>query len=314
MSQTMSLSTSYTCSFCGHLSHDTRALAAFADESHCSQCGLSVSEGNLQMQEDLVALFSKQMRMDIPISSGSQEMPSSTHVPAAHSISQHYHHSSHVARSTFPTGPPKHDESLGHSVALNSAHEMLRLQNINPSSLTSTQLQLFENAMPEQRLRLIQIWQIFPESRDASSDPGMKRVSQSNSELCAYPSGGTAINAGGSNQSTHTDSTDDLDMCDSVHDGGNNSDGHQYAEPYMISGYEVLAQRDYELSASKNASVVNEPTTGSPYKLANDPIYRAQGHRWWEHSQSDALEYQHGTLEEMNRYAGCGLLQPRWLA
>ncbi|KAE8319601.1 hypothetical protein BDV41DRAFT_155749 [Aspergillus transmontanensis] len=227
------------------------------------------------MQEDLVALFSRQMRMDIPISSGSQEMPSSTHVPVAHSISQHYHHSSHVARCTFPTGSPKHDESLGHSVTLNSAHEMLRLQNINPSSLTSTQLQLFENAMPEQRLRLIQIWQIFPESRDASSDPGMKRV---------------------------------------MHDGGNNSDGNQYAEPYMISGYEVLAQRDYELSASKNASVVNEPTTGSPYKLANDPIYRAQGHRWWEHSQSDALEYQHGTLEEMNRYAGCGLLQPRWLA
>ncbi|KAE8163136.1 hypothetical protein BDV40DRAFT_263353 [Aspergillus tamarii] len=293
MPQTMSLSASYTCSFCGQVSHNTSALAAFADGFHCSQCGLSASEGNLQMQEDLVALFSRQMRMDIPISSGSQDMPPSTHAPVAHSISQHYHHSSHVARCTVPAGSPEPYESLGPNVTPNSAHEMLRLQSINPSSLTPTQLRLFENAMPEQQSRLVQIWRIFPESNDAPSNPRMAQVNQSNFELCAYPSGGPTINAGISHQPTHTDYTDDLDMSDSVRDEGNDGDGHQYAEPYMISGYEVLAQRDYELSASKVAPVVNEPTTGSPYKLANDPIYRAQGHRWWERSQSDTPEYQY---------------------
>ncbi|KAE8376857.1 hypothetical protein BDV26DRAFT_282352 [Aspergillus bertholletiae] len=308
----MSLSTSYTCSFCGQVSHNTSALTAFVDDSRCSQCGLSASEGNPQMQEDLVALFSRQMRMDIPISFGSQEMPQSTHRPVAYSVTQHYHHSSHVARCTLPAGLPEQDESSGPNVTLNSVHEMLRLQNINPSSLTLTQLQLFENALPEQRSRLIQIWKIFPESSDASSDPKMEGVKQSNSGLGAYSSGRAAINAGGSNQSIHY--TGDMDISDSMHDGNNDDDGHQYAEPYMISGYEVLAQRDYDLSAGKLAPVMNEPTTGSPYRLANDPIYGTQGHRWWERSQPSTLECQYSTLEEINRHAGCGLLQPTWLA
>ncbi|KNG86047.1 hypothetical protein ANOM_005809 [Aspergillus nomiae NRRL 13137] len=234
------------------------------------------------MQEDLVALFSRQMRMDIPIPSGSQEMLPAVHPPVAYSITQHYHHSSHVARCTFPAGSPEQDEPLDPNVTPSSVHEMLRLQNINPSSLTPTQLQLFENAMPEQRSRLIQIWQIFPESRDASTDPSLERVKQSSSELYAYSSGGAAINAHDSNLSAHMGYIDDLDMCDLMHDGGNDEDGHQYAEPYMISGYEVLAQRDYELCAGKIVPVMNEPTTGSPYKLSNDPIYRAQGHQWWE--------------------------------
>ncbi|KAE8348913.1 hypothetical protein BDV28DRAFT_73835 [Aspergillus coremiiformis] len=303
----MSVPTLHTCSFCGQVSHNSRALATFAGDFHCSQCDLSASEGNFQMQEDLVTLFARQMHMDMPVSFGNQEMPPSGPSPITYSITQHYHHSSHVARCPSPAGSPEQDKSLSPNMTANSIHETLRLQNINPASLSSTQLQLFKNAMPEQRSRLIQVWQICPVPNNSSSDPRAKRVDQSISELHVdAPSG--------SNQSVQLTHTDDLEMCDSMYEGDNDDDGHQYAEPYVISGYEILAQRDYELSVGKIAPVLNEPAMETPYRLANDPIYKTQGHRWWERSQADTLEYQYGTFDEMNQYGSCGFVQPKWLA
>lgn len=266
------------------------------------------------MQNDLVTLFAKQMRMDTPISSGNQEMPLHTPSPITYSITQHYHHSSHVARCPLPAGYLEQSESLSLNTAANSIYETLRLHNISPSSLSSTQLHLFENALPEQRSRLIQIWQICPEPSGASSDPRTERASQSIFELEADASCAGKSNANGPDHSAQTMYTDDLEMCDSVHDRNNDDEGHQYAEPYMISGYEILVQRDYKHSTDKLAPVVNEPTTGSPYKLASDPIYKSQGHRWWECSQSDVQEYQYGVFEEMDRYADCGFIRSKWLA
>lgn len=69
----------------------------------------------------------------------------------------------------------------------------------------------------------------------------------------------------------------------------------QYAEPYMVFGYEILAQRDYELSTRKA-----EPTTGSLYKLTTDPIYQSQ--RWWEHANPQPMEHQYGAFEQMNQH------------
>jgi hypothetical protein len=260
------------------------------------------------MQEDLVALFARQMRMDTTVSPTSQgELPSASS-PIMYSITQHYHHSSHVPRPTLPTESPEQDASP--TTVSDPINEILRLQNINPLSLSPTQLQLFENAMPEQRSRLIQIWQIFPEPGGVSNN----LRDRSKPEMYAYLSGVNVGNSSSPNQPAQTTYSADLEMCDPVHQGGIDDDGQQYAEPYMASGYEILAKRDYELSADKTLSIVNEPTTGSPYNLANDPIYGTQGHRWWERSNSDTLEYQHGAFEEMNRYAGCGLVQPGWLA
>ncbi|GAD98505.1 conserved hypothetical protein [Paecilomyces variotii No. 5] len=60
---------------------------------------------------------------------------------------------------------------------------------------------------------------------------------------------------------------DDRDDCEYTEGG---------AEPYIMSGYEALAQREYELSSK--ASLPKEPTTGNPYNPAYDPVY--QGHGW----------------------------------
>ncbi|KAF7597404.1 hypothetical protein BBP40_003651 [Aspergillus hancockii] len=302
----MSGSAMLTCMFCGQAFHNSGALAAFAEDRHCDQCGLSASEGNLKMQEDLVALFARQMRVDTPVSR--EKLPSGPS-SITYSITQHYHHSSHVTRAALPAESSKQDVSP--STASNSMNEILRLQNINPSSLSPTQLRLFENAMPEQRSRLIQIWQIYPESSGVSNK---LREYQSTTNMHAGALGVDMTSHSGSNQPAQMTYSDDFEMCDQVREGSIDDDGLQYAEPYMVSGYEILAQRDYELSADKIAPSVNEPTTGSPYKLANDPIYGTQGHRWWERSNSDTLKYQYGAFQEMNRHGDYGLVQPSWLA
>lgn len=94
-----------------------------------------------------------------------------------------------------------------------------------------------------------------------------------------------------------------MDGMDMAPEENSDEDGHQYAEPYMISGYEVLARRDYELSAQKDnaTSRRNEPTTGAPYRLASDPIYQSQ--RWWEYANPQPMEHQYGAFELMNQIA-----------
>jgi hypothetical protein len=82
-------------------------------------------------------------------------------------------------------------------------------------------------------------------------------------------------------------------MNDSVDTIGDDHGG--LAEPYMISGYD--------------AAPPEEPTTGLPYASSTDPVYQIQ--QWWEPAQAGPMESQYGAFEEMNRYAACGVVQPR---
>ncbi|KAI9923529.1 hypothetical protein MW887_008595 [Aspergillus wentii] len=269
------------------------------------QCGLSTYEGDMKMQDDLAALFSKQMSMDSMEyrEAPSHSPPSSQASPITYSITQHYHHSSHVARHvTTEDSTPK--ETLVGGTSASVIGEALRSHDIDPASLSPGQFDLFANAAPEQRSRLIQMWQICPETSKTDSFGAMDRIINESS----YQWDGLSR---------------DMEMDDLSQDkrNGDDHDGQQYAEPYMASGYELLAQRDYEISSGKavavagfnndSSSLPNEPSTGSPYKVANDPIYQSK--RWWEHAASEPIEHQYGSFEQMNRYPGRGLVQSHWL-
>ena len=212
------------------------------------------------MQEDLAALFDRQMSMGTIEAPESPEPPSpassSGPSPIMYSITQHYHHSSHVARqASEPRQPPP----VTHSTPMEmTTNDILRNHNIDPSTLSPTQIELFEHAIPEQKSRLIQMWQICPERGPSAPAP---QATSANIEDHAM------------NDMAQEDDSE-----------------QQYAEPYMLSGYEILAQRDYELSTRKA-----EPTTGSLYKLASDPIYQSQ--RWWEHTDPQPMEHQYGAFE-----------------
>ncbi|KAL4996861.1 hypothetical protein BDV10DRAFT_195637 [Aspergillus recurvatus] len=255
----MSSSILHSCPSCGHVTDISEILADFVGDPHCTQCGLSASEGNLKAQDDLVSLFNAHMSM------GPSPVPESTEVPATsspitYSVTQHYHHSAHVAQKAAVPGlaPPQDvaSPSVADNETANQVLEMLMHHGINPSSLSTSQLELFANAMSEQQSRLIQMWQICPEPSS---------IAQSQAVL-----------------------TRDLEMCISpwVPNNGDNTD--QSAEPYMLAGYGLVAH-DSETNQVNCPS--NEPTTGSPYKLFVDPVYQAGGQRWWERTQATVMEY-----------------------
>lgn len=250
------------------------------------QCGLSASESGLKLQEDLAALFDRQMTMKTveapetpePSSPSSPVSPASSSQlsPITHSISQHYHHSSHVVRQAQTAEARERPSFFGTVPMTIGTDDILRSHNIDPSTLSPRQIELFEGAIPEQKSRLIQMWQICPETADPVPHTGK-------------PAAGTCFF-----NSPYRASVEDHDMDDMVQDKDSDQDGQQYAEPYMVSGYEFLAQRDYEIS-SRQASLPSEPTTGAPYRLASDPIYQSK--RWWEHTGPQPVEHQYGTFE-----------------
>lgn len=244
------------------------------------QCGLSASESSHKLQEDLATLFDKQMNMgtvEPPETPEPSSPVSSQPSPITYSITQHYHHSAHIAQQSATTSAG----ALQSSREKTNTNDVLRSHNVDFSTLSPEQIELFERAVPEQKSRLIQIWQICPETNQAT---GLHQF------------------LGNQPQQQH----ENVPMEDCEMDMGENFTQND-AEPYMVSGYEMLAQRDYERSAQQSPTETNnkggppnEPTTGAPYKIANDPIYQSQ--RWWEHTNEQPLEHQYGVFEYMNQY------------
>ncbi|EAU31668.1 predicted protein [Aspergillus terreus NIH2624] len=222
------------------------------------------------MQEDLATLFARQMHM------GTQAPPAAPPT-VTYSISQHYHHSAHIPRKTaLEVSPPS---------AQPSAHEILQRHNISPASLSPSQLQLFENAGPEQQSRLLQVWQICAAP---ASNPSMTGT-------LSAPVGETDV---------------DMSMSGVMHTDNSSDDAQQYAEPYMIHGYEMLAPGAQDPSVGKVSPFMSEPTTGFPYKPAHDPVYQFQSQRWWERTQPALAGQQCGIIDEMDSAPGCGFMRP----
>lgn len=123
--------------------------------------------------------------------------------------------------------------------------------------------------------------------------------------------------------------------------GGGVDNNTQHAEPYVMSGYEALAQREYNASVTRDvcehafaeesqSSVAAAAATPTPssYKPAVDPVYK--GHDWWgqqdqqqghDQGPSEAelllqpMENQYGAFEQRSNtmYMGCGIRRAHWL-
>lgn len=181
--------------------------------------------------------------------------------PITYSITQHYHHSAHVAHRACMSGPVQgNTPSRNIEVANHALFDILKYHNILPSSLSPSQLELFANALPEQQVRLIQMWQICPEPSKGSQWP-IQRT-----------------------QAAHAN---DLEMGDSTHELNNGDNVHYFAEPYMLAGYELAR----ESKPRHFGPPANEPTTGSPYRISSDPVYQGGAQRWWERTQPATIEY-----------------------
>lgn len=256
------------------------------------------------MANDLAMLFARQMSMGVPpadaplstspptpnsTSPAPFSAPAATTTPQSYSITQHYHHSSHLAC-------PASQSTLSdlQNAGNASPEDMLRSQGIDPTSLYPSQLTLFIHAGIEQKARLIELWRISNPNNAAS--------------IQGHPHNQTTQPVSGPTQDT--DMEMDMDM----------EDDASHAEPYVLSGYEALAQREYEASARKSQEQEQET-----YRPSNDPVYKGQD--FWsapqqqttsstvtsQQEQSMAMENQYGAHEVRAMYFGCGVRRPHWL-
>ncbi|KKA21686.1 hypothetical protein T310_4293 [Rasamsonia emersonii CBS 393.64] len=166
-------------------------------------------------------------------------------------------------------------------------------------------------------------WEEFPQgaSQTAVESPGVKL----SPTLGRADYGNKSLELRDDFLDSHQDQCDprpvagDLDMSDADHYENIECDTSE-AEPYIVSGYAATLYRDDGISASTFAEkkssgtlcpgsrLPDEPTTGLPYRLSNDPIYN--GRRWWENGGSEPIEHQYGVFEQMNLFGGCGVVTP----
>lgn len=199
-----------------------------------------MSESNGKLQDELAALFDRQMTMTQPASSS-----------VAYSVSQHYHHSAHVASiDPSPT-------TCAQPAAALSISDILGSHGIDSRALSLSQLDLFQNAESEQRQRLIQTWLLYLDSPSQST----------NMPHSALP-------------------VRDSEMTDCSSDGGDDQKGH--AEPYMVSGYEATSERN--LKTPRKEPTTGEPYVSSTDPVYHNQQWWEATHIGMMESQYGAFE------------------------
>ncbi|KAJ6044654.1 uncharacterized protein N7446_002848 [Penicillium canescens] len=248
----MSSSILHQCPHCGHTSDISNSLAAFIENPHCKQCGLSASESDQKMQDDLADLFDRQMTMAQLHDPNKDELTSpSLAPPISYSITQHYHHSAHKVTPNVP---------------IQASIDVLRHYGLDPSTMTPSQLNLFDNADTEQRERLIQTWQLYSQLSQNTQDHAMHDY-----------------------------------VMDDSQDG--NPDAEPYMiSGYETIATGVAHSLPSNLSNALSDDLPKEPTTGEPYTGSKDPVY--QGQQWWELTNAGPMESHYGAFEQMRRYSG----------
>lgn len=261
----------------------------------------------IQTQEELAALFSRNLSLNphiekapiyvVPVQN--VEPPACAAViqnPISYSVSQHYTHSAHIAKAQ----QPQTDQA--------TVEIILARHGVDIATLVPIQLALFKSAEPAQQMRLIELWRISPPSYGGHAVT-WQTTSLEQEEAMAKMRYDSKMQeqqqSQGQNQNTGMEQDRLIPM-----QGGDGrwsgSDLPQTAgetEPYMQSGYEQLARREYEAS-----SVYSHFGTGvgdAAYNPATDPVYNIIPNSGpeWQQRQHQAMENQHGAFQQTN-FAG----------
>lgn len=271
-------------------------------------------EANMQ-QDELAQLFSARMNLSQVTSEQKQQqrgqVQSDEETPKLHEeeqaprqivyASQHYTHTHHVTPSRSISEPP-----FKTHIEPSDLESILLRNSIDPCLLFPSQIDLFQNADDDQRLRLLELWRISPPSGrqgyPAGTDYNMSR------QLYDWPPTSLAqeesmaklryekLQAEAAQQHQK-----ELDLSMNT----NGLDGSSTAEPYMTSGYEMMAKREYEQSAYTNEKALKE---SSKYNQATDPVYN--GGLWQKNVGNVVdMENQYGAYTYAREY---GLRQPMY--
>ncbi len=269
------------------------------------------------MQDDLATLFSRNLTLANPVQP-SLKCPQSLEQTAAGTvqpityITQHYHHSAHVVPSTPSSSQAGIASPSSADIDQNSAEVILSQNEIDPTALFPSQLTLFRQADSDQQLRLIQLWRISPPSYGGHAlaqelgnwPPTSLRQEEEMAQIRYERKLAQQSIAEEATTSNQVDPESKASFV-SLQDG----DGRPNAEPYILLGYETLAQRDYDAQSreqqQQNEMTVDCSNQQAPhephYDSATDPVY--QGQQWWHNFVGNQMmEHQYGAFDQMNRF------------
>jgi hypothetical protein len=270
----------------------------------------------MAMNEDLVNLFTRNLSFNPYVAP--PEEPSQVETPIIYSITQHYHHSAHLVsqQPARPASEPPQTDQLTTEIIL-SRH------GVDVASLSPAQITLFKTADSSQQMRLIQLWQLYKNTPDS----GSQAISQdlSNYQTTSFEQeeaiaklryerqmleermSRTGGDQGMDTDDTMSDESSTTPMPMTPIQGGDGRWASTHvAEPYMSSGYETLARREYEQSAAPSKDVYSHfgiAVGGPTYSHATDPVYNTiedvhkypnVGSDW----QQQAMENQYGAYAQ----------------
>ncbi|KAJ4370449.1 hypothetical protein N0V83_004967 [Neocucurbitaria cava] len=260
--------------------------------------GKAEEDANMQ-QDELAQLFSAHMNLaqappqqapqtqeQVQLASQQEQEQTPKQIVYA---SQHYTHSHHVAPSRSVSEPP-----VKTLIDASDLAAVLLRNSIDPSLLFPSQVDLFQNADDDQRLRLLELWRISPpqgrQGYPSGTDYNMSR------QLYDWPPTSLAQEEAmaklryerlqeESAQQDHI--RQHQQQLDQSMEAINTSPGTQHAEPYMTSGYEMMARREYDESARAD----NHLKETKNYNQATDPVYNAVGNNGlWQKNVGSILD------------------------
>lgn len=222
-----------------------------------------------------------------------------------YSISQHYTHSAHIVHAINAEQIPA-SQIIGPQPRDLSIYQLLAHYNISPSSLARSQLTLFEQADDDQRARLIQLWSLSPSHRT-------RNIGQQLAERTGEHQAGVLEFRGdlvwlhqqrkAFDQSFHREGELKYGYGDFYSWLRDNDTGD--AETYITSGYEQLAQRDYNeqrmQAVPANLSTSAGLIFGGRYNHATDPIYQGRGRLDNHAGQQDVGQHRYNFRDCANR-------------
>jgi hypothetical protein len=224
-------------------------------------------------QEELSVLFDR----NLSLTPQAQPLPPQQPPQAIkYSISSHYHHSAHQAPS--PSTDPSRTMTF------------LKLHGIDPASIPSYKMAVFESVGPEDRAELVELWK--------RGDPGI-----GTSVLPLEFTNITSSEYAEDNYQTNSaPSTDTAPMT------GGDGRNHPSAEPYIVSGYNESNLIPVETFSPLGAAIGKPDRTNNwsyEYNRATDPVYAEV-----KDDGRQTLAYQYGAYEQTREYAGRAMSEP----
>ncbi|KAK4129012.1 hypothetical protein N657DRAFT_50029 [Parathielavia appendiculata] len=243
---------------------------------------------NMQPQEELVALFRRNLTLDPMCRPAPVPAPAPAPVPAQQPqeerkivyISQHYTHSAHVAKqnaqqSRPSSEPPESEHAL--------VERVLREHSVDPAGLSPAQLHLFKTVDTPEKFRLLELWRACPPT-NSNDNPFLTwstttvdqeevlarlRFEQQQQELIDQQLQQEFSMSDSPEPEANSESETIMSLDGTPLTPIQAGDGrwiaaaasYHYMEPYMASGYEEMARREYEESVRRAyAEAVAPPT------------------------------------------------------